>query len=240
VERDALFSYLSNNVDLDMDIRAILFGATGMVGSGVLHECLEHPDITSVLSVGRKSSNVQHEKLAEVLHEDFLDYSAIGERLQGYNACFFCLGVSSVGMEKEHYRRITYEYTVRAAQLLSRLNPEMVFCYVSGAGTDDTLKSSLSWARVKGETENTLKTFPFKKVYLMRPGYIQPRKDARRVHFLYKIGGPLYPLWKLLFPKSVMTSEEVGQAMINVVLRGSEKQTLEARDMIRLARREQE
>jgi uncharacterized protein YbjT (DUF2867 family) len=208
-----------------------------MVGNGVLHECLEHPDVKSVLSLGRKMTGLKHEKLVEILHEDFLDYSTIEENLKGYNACFFCLGVSSVGMDKSEYRRITHDYTEKAAQVLSRLNPEMVFCYVSGAGTDDTLQSRLGWARVKGETENMLKTLPFKNVYLMRPGYIQPRKGAKRVYFMYKIVGPLYPLWRFLFPKSVMTSEEVGQAMINAVLHGAEKQTLEAGDMIRLARR---
>jgi uncharacterized protein YbjT (DUF2867 family) len=205
-----------------VEIRVILFGATGMVGNGVLHECLEHPDVTSVLSLGRKTTGLNHEKLEEILHPDFLDYSAIEEKLRDYNACFFCLGVSSVGMETEQY---------------TRLNPEMVFCYVSGAGTDDTLQSRLSWARVKGETENMLKKLPFKQVYMMRPGYIQPRKGAERVLFMYRIVGPLYPLWKLLFPRSVMTSEEVSQAMINAVLHGAEKQTLEAGDMIRLARR---
>jgi uncharacterized protein YbjT (DUF2867 family) len=220
-----------------VEIRVILFGATGMVGNGVLHECLEHPDVTSVLSLGRKTTGLNHEKLEEILHPDFLDYSAIEEKLRDYNACFFCLGVSSVGMETEQYRKITHDYTEKAAQVLSRLNPEMVFCYVSGAGTDDTLQSRLSWARVKGETENMLKKHPFKQVYMMRPGYIQPRKGAERVLFMYRIVGPLYPLWKLLFPRSVMTSEEVSQAMINAVLHGAEKQTLEAGDMIRLARR---
>ncbi|MGB2959680.1 MAG: NAD-dependent epimerase/dehydratase family protein [Bacteroidota bacterium] len=223
-----------------MEIRAILFGATGMVGNGVLIECLEHPDVKSVLSVSRKGSGLKHEKLEEVLHGDFLDYSAIEGKLKGYNACFFCLGVSSVGISREDYRRITYDYTERAAQVLSRLNPEMVFCYVSGTGTDDTMQSRQNWARVKGETENLLKTLPFKQVYLMRPGYIQPRKDAKHVLFLYKIVGPLYPLWKLLFPKYVMTTEEVGQSMINAVLYGAEKQTLESTDMVRLARRNQE
>jgi uncharacterized protein YbjT (DUF2867 family) len=210
-----------------------------MVGNGVLHECLEHPRVKSVLSVGRKPAGLHHEKLAEILHEDFMDYSAIEEKLKGYNACFFCLGVSSVGLKKEQYRRITYDYTERAAKVLSRLNPDMTFCYVSGAGTDDTLKSRLNWARVKGATENMLKGLPFKNVFLMRPGYIQPRKDATRALFLYKIVGPLYPLWKRLFPTSVMTSEEVGLAMINAAIGGSEEQTLEASDMIRLARREQ-
>lgn len=222
-----------------MEIRAIIFGATGMVGNGVLIECLEHHDVKSVLSISRKSCGLTHDKLQEIVHQSFLDYSAIESRLSGYNACFFCLGVSSVGKSRADYRSITYDYTEKAAEVLSRLNPAMTFCYVSGAGTDDTLQSRQAWARVKGETENMLKELPFKKVYLMRPAYIQPRKDATRVLFMYRIMGPLFPLWKLLVPKYVMTTEELGQSMINAVLYGAEKQTLESIDMVHLARRAQ-
>ena len=223
-----------------MEIHTIIFGATGMVGNGVLIECLEHPDVKSVLSISRRSCGLTHDKLEEIVHEDFLDYSAIESKLRGHNACFFCLGVSSVGISREDYRKITYDYTQKAADVLSRLNPEMTFCFVSGAGTDDTLQSRQHWARVKGETENMLKEFPLKKGYWMRPAYIQPGKDATRVHFMYKIMGPLFPLWKLLFPKYVMTMEELGQSMVNAVLCGAEKQTLESIDMVHLARRTQE
>ena len=215
-----------------MDLHVVLFGATGMVGSGVLIECLEHPAVVSVLSIGRRRTGFEHRKLKEILHQDFLDFAAIEDQLGGNNACFFCLGVSSVGMSKEEYRRITYQYTEEAAEVLSRLNPEMTFCFVSGAGTDDTLRSRQHWARVKGETENMLKTLPFKRVYVMRPAYIQPRKGAERVHFIYKILSPLYGLWKLLLPNYVMRTEDLGQAMINAALYGAEKQTLESKDIV--------
>jgi len=208
-----------------------------MVGSAVLIECLEHPSVQSVLSVGRRASGVEHRKLKELIHRDFQDFSAIEKELSGYNACFFCLGVSSVGISREEYRRITVEYTQKAAEALSRLNPAMTFCFISGAGTDDTLRSRQRWARVKGEAENLLKMLPFKDVYLMRPAYIQPRKGAERVLWMYKILGPLYGLWKLLFPNHVMRAEDVGRAMIAAALYGAEKQTLESSDMVHLARR---
>ena len=220
-----------------MDLSVILFGASGMVGNSVLIECLEHPAVLSVLSIGRSPSGLKHPKLKEIVHSDLLDYSAIEKDLGGYNACFYCLGVSSVGMSREEYRKITVQYTEKAAEVLSRLNPGMTFCFISGAGTDDTLQSRQYWARVKGEAENLLKALPFKSVYLMRPAYIQPRKGAKRVLFLYRIVGPFYGLWKLLFPKYVMRSEDVGRAMIAAVLHGAPKQTLESKDIVDLAQR---
>jgi uncharacterized protein YbjT (DUF2867 family) len=219
-----------------MGLDVILFGATGMVGSAVLIECLEHPAVQSVLSIGRRPSGLEHKKLKEIVHTDFLDCSAIEKDLGGYNACFYCLGVSSVGMSRDEYRRITVQYTQEAAEVLSRLNPGMTFCFISGAGTDDTLRSRQHWARVKGEAENMLKALPFKSVYLMRPAYIQPRKDAVRVLWMYRILGPFYRLWKLLFPNHVMRAEDVGRAMIAAALHGAEKQTLESSDMVRLAK----
>src|SRR5512133_1123004 len=148
-----------------MGIKAIVFGATGMVGEGVLHEALKHPAVDAVLVIGRRSCGVDHPKLKEIIHKDFFDYSSIENQLRGYNACFFCLGVSSIGMKEDEYRRLTYDLTMAAAIALSRLNPDMVFCYVSGAGTDSSEQGRSMWARVKGKTENDLMKLPFKAVY---------------------------------------------------------------------------
>jgi uncharacterized protein YbjT (DUF2867 family) len=218
-----------------MEINAIIFGATGMIGQGVLIECLEHPNVKSILVIGRKNCGKRNDKLKEIIHTDFLDYSAIEKELSGYNACFFCLGVSAVGMKEQDYHVITHDYVVKAADVLSKLNPEMTFCFISGAGTDETLKSRMMWARVKGKAENSLKKMPFKKVYLMRPAYIQPKKGIKSSYTMYKILRPFYPVWKLLFRKYVTNTIEVGQAMINAVLYGVDKQTLENKDLIELA-----
>jgi len=218
-----------------MKINAILFGATGMIGQGVLIEALEHPEVASVMVIGRKSCEVQHTKLKEIIHDDYLDYDDIESQLSGYNACFFCIGVSSSGMSPEQYYTITHDYAVAAADVLSRLNPDMVFCFISGAGTDDKEKSRMRWARVKGKAENSLKTFSFKGVYLMRPAYIQHRKGVRPSYVFYKIFAPVYPVLRFLFPKTVTNTEEVGRAMINAVLFGADKQTLENSDIIALA-----
>lgn len=220
------------------EINAILFGATGHIGQGVLIECLEHPDVNSVLVIGRSSCGIEHAKLSEIIHNDFMDYSSITDQLTGYNACFFCLGVSSVGMSAEDYSRITVDYSVKAAEALSAANPDMTFCFISGAGTDEKEKSRMKWARVKGRAENALKEFPFRDVYLMRPGYIQPMKGVKTRLKMYRIMGPLYPVWRFLFPKMVTNTIEVGLAMINAVLYGYEKQTLETSDIVKLARKE--
>ncbi len=220
-----------------MEINVIIFGATGMIGQGVLIESLEHPDVKSILVIGRRSCGVQNEKLQEIIHTDYLNYTGIEQELSGYNACFFCLGVSSSGMPPETYYTITHDYAVAAADVLSSLNPEMVFCFISGAGTDDTEKSRMRWARVKGKAENSLKSFPFKGLYLMRPAYIQHRKGVKPSYVFYRIFAPLYPLLRFLFPKMVTNTEEVGRAMINAVLFGTDKQTLENRDIIALAKK---
>ena len=153
-----------------------------MVGEGVLHECLQHNDVESVLVVSRRPCNVAHGKLKELIHGNFFDYSTIEEHLKGYNACFFCLGVSSVGMKEGVYRRITHDLTMAAAESLSRLNPDMTFCYVSGAGTDSTEKGRLMWATVKGKTENSLMKLPFKAAYMFRPGFIKPTKGLKNAY----------------------------------------------------------
>ena len=219
-----------------MEINAIIFGATGHIGQGVLIECLENPAVRTVLSIGRRPSGATHDKLKEVEHHDFLDYSSIRGILSGYNACFFCLGVSSVGMSEEKYHLITHDYAVRAAETLCELNNEMVFCFISGAGADDTLKSRLMWARVKGKTENSLKALPFKAAYIFRPAYIQPVKGVKPSMAMYRIVRHFYPVLKLLFPKMATTTEEVGRAMIRVVRHGYEKKVLENPDIIKAGR----
>lgn len=219
-----------------MRIRVILFGATGMVGEGVLLECLKHPIVESVLAISRRPCNVTHPKLNELLHQDFFDYSTIENRLQGYDACFFCLGVSSVGMKEAEYTHTTYDLTMQAATTLSKLNPGMTFCYVSGTGTDSTEQGRLMWARVKGRTENHLARLPFKAVYSFRPGLMKPTKGQKNVKTIFKVFGFSYPVWKFLSPKNVCALEEVGLAMIQVVQVGYSKQILENLDIAQLAR----
>lgn len=219
-----------------MKVKAILFGATGMVGEGVLLQALSHENVESVLVVGRRSCLKTHPKLKELIHTDFFDYSALEGQLSGYNACFFCLGVSSVGMKEPEYTRLTYELTMRAATVLSKLNPEMTFCYVSGTGTDSTERGRLMWARVKGRTENHLAKLPFKGIYAFRPGLMKPIKGQRNVKTIFKILAWPYPVWRILFPGSVCALEDLGRAMIHVSLHGYSKQILENRDIGQLAR----
>ncbi|MGA9406490.1 MAG: NAD-dependent epimerase/dehydratase family protein [Bacteroidota bacterium] len=218
-----------------MKINAIIFGATGMVGEGVLHECLNHAEVESVLVIGRKSCNVKHQKLKELVRADFFDYTAIEEHLKGFNACYFCLGVSSVGMNEKEYSRITYDLTMHAAGTLSRLNPGMTFCYVSGAGTDSTEKGRSMWARVKGKTENDLMKLPFKAIYAFRPGYIKPIKGLKNAYTLSKVLGWFYPLLKTLFSKYVCTLHDLGIAMIQAALVGYPNKILENKDIAQLA-----
>lgn len=220
-----------------MKIKAILFGATGMVGAGVLHVILDHPDVESVLVIGRRPCGVKHPKLTELLHNDFFNYSAIEEKLRGFNACYFCLGVSSVGMSEKDYTRISYDLTMSAATVLSRLNPGMTFCYVSGTGTDSTEHGRVMWARVKGRTENALMKLPFKAAYLFRPGFIRPIKGVGNAHAISTVVGLLYPVWKFLFPQYVCTLEELGLAMIHAAGPGYPKQILDNMDIAQLAKR---
>jgi uncharacterized protein YbjT (DUF2867 family) len=219
-----------------MKIQAILFGATGMVGAGVLHVILDHADVESVLVIGRRPCGVKHPKLTELLHNDFFNYSAIEEQLRGFNACYFCLGVSSVGMNEKDYTRITYDLTMSAATVLSRLNPGMTFCYVSGTGTDSTEKNRVMWARVKGRTENDLMKLPFKAAYLFRPGFIRPIKGLGHAHAISTAIGLLYPVWKFLFPRYVCTLEELGLAMIRAAGQGYSEHILENKDIVQLAK----
>ena len=207
-----------------------------MVGEGVLLKTLHHKDVESVLVIGRRSCRITHDKLKELIHHDFFDYSTIEEHLKGYNACFFCLGVSSVGMNEQDYTRITHDLTMQTATTLSRINPGMTFCYVSGTGTDSTEHGKMMWARVKGKTENHLKELPFKSVYLFRPGLMKPVEGQKNLKPLYKVAGMLYPLWKFLSPKNVCTLDDVGLAMIHAVEIGYQKQILGNTDITQLAK----
>ena len=202
-----------------------------MVGEGVLHECLSHPDVEFVLVINRKPCNTKHPKLKEIIHDNFFDLKIIEDQLKDYNACFFCLGTTSVGKSEEEYTRITFELTKSFADTLVKLNPNMVFCYVSGVGTDSTEKGKVMWARVKGKTENYLLHLGFKKAYMFRPGIILPTKGLKNILTLYKVFAPLIPLIKLFFPKYVCTLKEVGIAMINNVTKGYDKEVLEVSDI---------
>ncbi len=219
-------------------MKVILFGATGMVGQGVLRECLLAGDVDNVLAIGRTSTGQRHPKLQEIVRSDLFDLSPLESRLAGFDACFFCLGISAAGMSEQDYRRVTYDLTIAVAKVLVRLNPAMTFIYVSGAGTDSTERSRMMWARVKGKTENDLLKMPFRAAYMFRPGYIQPlhriRTKTKWYGALYAVMGPLYPVWKRLLPKYVTTTECVGRAMLNVVRHGAPKRSLENQDINRL------
>jgi uncharacterized protein YbjT (DUF2867 family) len=219
-------------------MKVLLFGATGMLGQGVLRECLLAPDVELVQTVGRTPAGIQHPKLREVVHQDSWNYDAIAAQLSGFDACFFCLGVSSAGMSEADYERITYGITIAAASILARLNPGLTFVYVSGAGTDSSEHGRTMWARIKGRTENALLAMPF-AAYMFRPGMIQPlhgvKSKTRSYRILYQITGPLLPLLRLAFPNLVLTTEEIGRAMLNAARRGYAKRVLENRDIRALA-----
>jgi uncharacterized protein YbjT (DUF2867 family) len=216
-------------------MRVVLFGATGMVGQGVLRECLLDPDVESVVSIGRGATGQQHAKLSELRHSTFLDFSAIEDQLSGFDACFFCLGVSSAGLTEEQYERITYGFTIAAARVLARLNPGMTFIYVSGMGTDSSEHGRSMWARVKGKAENELLRLPFRAAYMFRPGAIVPLHGVQSKTKLYRafyvLLGPLLPLLQARFPRYVTTTEQIGRAMLKVAKRGWPKPVLENSDI---------
>ena len=205
-----------------------------MVGEGVLLECLMHSDVEQVLVINRKPGGVSHPKLSEIIHSDFFDLKPIEQQLTGLNACFFCLGVSSVGMSKEEYRHITYDLTLTVAQLLAKLNPATTFCYVTGAGTDSSEQGSVAWARVKGATENALLRL-FKRAYMFRPGFMKATPGQNNVKSYYKFIAWLYPIGRALYPAGFCTLREVGLAMINAASKGYPKQILEVKDIVALA-----
>ncbi len=219
-----------------MKLNVILTGATGMVGEGVMHECLLHPDVENILTVSRKPNGMMRPKLKEVIVPDFFDLSAIESELAGYNACFFCLGVSSIGMKEDDYRHLTYDLTMNFAKTVSKLNSDMTFCYISGKGTDSSEQGSLMWARVKGKTENDLMKLPFKKVYAFRPGFIKAMKGAKYTLKYYKYFAWLYPILRLVLPSGVCTLKDIGLAMIHITEQEYSKQVLEVNDIIAAAK----
>ncbi|WEK71176.1 MAG: NAD-dependent epimerase/dehydratase family protein [Candidatus Chryseobacterium colombiense] len=218
-------------------MKVIITGATGMVGEGVLQECIANPQIEKILLINRKPSGYAGTKVEEVLHGDFNDLSPIIEKIQGYDACYFCAGVSSVGMTEEDYTKFTYNLTVNFASAMATINPQMTFCYISGGGTDSTEQGRTMWARVKGKTENTLLKLPFKAVYNFRPAFMQPTKGAKNVKGFYKVINGLYPFLRLFSKPFFLTLEEVGKAMINVTANGYKKNILETKDILLLSKR---
>jgi uncharacterized protein YbjT (DUF2867 family) len=223
-------------------VRILIFGATGMVGLGVLRECLAAADVEQVTTIGRSTVEQAHPKLTQIVHRELTDYRAIEPQLSGFDACFFCLGVSSAGMSEDAYRRLTCDVTLAAAKVLARLNPDLVFTYVSGAGTDSTETGRVMWARVKGKTENDLSRLPLAGVYLFRPGVIRPlhgiRSKTASYRVFYALTGPLLALLRALMPNTILDTEVIGRAMLNAARRGAGRATLETGDIARLARGE--
>ncbi len=216
-------------------MKIILTGATGMVGEGVLNECILHEEVEKVLVIGRRKCKVENSKIEEIVLVDLLELKSVEDKLTGYDACFFCLGKSSIGMKEEEYFRVTYTLTINFATTLSRLNPQLVFCYVSGAGTDSSESGKYNWARVKGKTENDLLKLPFKNVYNFRPGYLQPSPGSKNTKKFYKLFVPIYPFLRFVFPKFFGSMRELGLAMINAVKIGYHKKTLDVIDIADLS-----
>ena len=220
-------------------MKVILFGATGMIGQGVLRECLLDREVESVLSVGRRPLGETHDKLREIVHDDLFDLSPVADRLAGYDACFFCLGVSSAGMNEAEYRRVTYDLTLAVARVLVAKSPSMTFVYVSGAGTHETEKGGSMWARVKGETENAIRKLPFRASYMFRPAMVQPldgiKSRTKLYRVVYALTGPTLPMWKALFPKWVTTTRQVGRAMLEVARHGAAQPIVENAEIAKLA-----
>ena len=216
-----------------MKIKAIITGASGMVGEGVLYECLQNNDVEEILVIGRRSCGYNHPKLREIVHADMYNLSSIEDQLEGYDACFFCLGTSSVGKKEPAFTIVTYDLTMHFATTLSKLNPEMTFCYISGAGTNETGK--LMWQKVKGRTESDLMKLPFRQVYNFRPGIIKSTKGLKHTLPLYKWLSWMLPIIKTIAPQSIVTLKQIGDAMINATTRGYEKKILEVKDIIALS-----
>lgn len=216
-------------------MRIIVTGASGMVGEGVLHECLNSNDVKEVLVLVRKSCGVTHSKLKEVLHSNFHDLSPVADQLKGYDACFFCAGVSSVGKKEEEFYHLTYKLTMHVAETLAKQNSNITFCYISGAGTDSSEKGRLMWARVKGKTENDLTKLPFAQVYNFRPGLIESAPGMKNTIKLYNYFKWLIPIIKLISKNGVVSLTEIGQAMIKAATKGYKKQILEIKDIKELA-----
>ena len=206
-----------------------------MVGEGVMHTCLLNDDIEEVLVIGRRSCEVKHAKLKEIILPDLFNLIPISSQLVGYDACYFCLGITSLGISADDYYRITYTLTLHFGETLSKLNPQMTFCYISGAGTDSTEKGRSRWARVKGKTENDLMKLPFSQVFAMRPGFIKPIEGMTRTNPLYKYMKWLFPIGRTLYPAGFCTLEELSNAMINLTQKGYPKKVIEGRDIIEIS-----
>jgi uncharacterized protein YbjT (DUF2867 family) len=219
-------------------VRALIYGVTGMVGQGVLRECLAAADVEFVQAIGRTPLGLRNPKFQELICQDLSDTSGIESQLRNFDAGFFCLGVSAAGLTEQQYSRLTYELTVTIATALASLNPQMTFVYVSGAGTDSTEQGRTMWARVKGRTENALRRLPFKAVYLFRPGLIQPldgiQSKTRSYRIFYKLARPLFPLLRMVMAGQMQTTAEIGQAMLQVVRHGAPHAVLESRDLSKL------
>jgi uncharacterized protein YbjT (DUF2867 family) len=216
-------------------MKVLVFGATGMVGYGVVRECLLASDVQRITTIGRTPTGINDPKLDEIVHKDFANYTSVEDQLSGYDACFFCLGVSSSGMSEADYERVTYGIAMAAAETLVRLNPHMTFVFVSGTGSDSTEKGKVMWARIKGKTENALLRMPFKDVYVCRPGIIEPVHGARSktaaYRFFYTLSKPVLPWLRRAMPGYILTTEQIGLAMLVLARRGSEKRVLESKDI---------
>lgn len=222
-------------------IKVVVTGATGMIGKGVLLECLDHPQVEQVLSIGRRSLNLQHPKLKELMHKDFSEFESVANQLCGYDACYACMGVSAASMNEQEYKKMTYDYTLALAKQLHKLNPEMSFFYVSGQGTDSSEKGRSMWARVKGKTENDILKLGFKQALALRPGAIIPLRGIEPSSKLYRLLINnltwLIKLIKWMAPNAVVNTTQIGLAMINATLFGSERGIVNPKDIIELAER---
>ena len=214
-------------------MKVIITGATGMVGEGVLLECLQNPAVKKVLMVNRKPSPLSHPKLEALIVPDFMKLEQYAAALTGYDACFYCAGISSIGMNEADYTHITYDTTLAFAKVLAAINPNMVFTFVSGSHTDSSEKGRIMWARVKGRTENALLKLPFRGEYNFRPGFMKPFKEQKNIKAIFKIIIPIIPI---LFPKKSLTMQQIGQAMIHAVQKGYPKSILEIEDIKELAK----
>ncbi|MDQ6770020.1 MAG: NAD-dependent epimerase/dehydratase family protein [Gemmatimonadota bacterium] len=220
-------------------MKVLLFGATGMIGQGVLRECLLDPEVTRVVTVGRRLTGQRHAKLSEIVHADLAALDSLAPQLTGFDACFFCVGVSALGMTEEKYARATYDLTLGVAKTLLRMSPDMTFIYVSGTGTDSSERGRMMWARVKGRTENALLSLPFRAAYMFRPGAVIPlhgiRSSTRWYNVIYAVTKPIYPILSRVAPAMVTTTEKLGRAMIAVARNGYSTHVLEMADINRLA-----
>jgi len=219
--------------------KVIITGATGMVGKGILYECLDHPDIEEVLVIGRSTIGMTHPKLKEMIHKDFTNFSSVADKLTGYDACFYSLGISAAGLNEAQYKKITYDFTMALSKVLLENNPEMTFNYISGQGTDSSEKGNMMWARVKGKTENDLINLGFKQAYMFRPGAILPlrgiKSRTKSYQFMYDYFTWLLKIIKLISPNSIVNTTQIGLAMIKSIEKGYDKKVLKPKDIIILS-----